>query len=122
MLVLEPLAATALEQVLERALADEVRGLGCAGLQVDDDARRELVGLAAGDARSLLNFVELAALLAASRETKTIDAEMIREAAGKRAILYDKTGEEHYNVVSALIKPIGGTRVCPAAARRTPCG
>jgi putative ATPase len=108
-LVLEALSRDALERVLERALTDCDRGLGAEKLELTDEARDTLLGLAAGDARTLLNFLELGALLAASRATRAIDAEMIREAAGRRSILYDKTGEEHYNVVSAFIKSMRGS-------------
>jgi putative ATPase len=108
-LVLEALSHDALGRVLDRALADDDRGLGAEKLELTDEARQALLGMAAGDARTLLNFLELGALFAASRKTRTIDAEMIREAAGKRSILYDKTGEEHYNVVSAFIKSMRGS-------------
>ncbi len=108
-LVLEPLDADALGRVLDRALADAEHGLGEQGYELTGEAREALLGLAAGDARTLLNFLELGALLADSRDTTTISGEMILEAAGRRAILYDKTGEEHYNVVSAFIKSMRGS-------------
>ena len=108
-IVLEPLAPDALGSILRRALADRDRGLGEAGLTLAGDAERTLIGLAAGDARTLLNFLELAALLAGSQSTSTVTAELVREAAGRRAILYDKTGEEHYNVTSAFIKSMRGS-------------
>jgi len=108
-LVLEALSHDALGHVLDQALADDDRGLGAEKLELTDEARQALLGMAAGDARTLLNFLELGALFAASRKTRTIDAEMLREAAGKRSILYDKTGEEHYNVVSAFIKSMRGS-------------
>jgi len=108
-LVLQALPTAALEQVLDAALADGERGLGRDDLQLEPQAREALTALAAGDARSLLNFLELAALLAASRKTSTIDVETVGEAAGHRSILYDKTGEEHYNVISAFIKSMRGS-------------
>ena len=107
-LVLEGLPDDALGQVLDAALSDE-RGLGGDDITLTDDAREALIALATGDARTLLNFLELSALLASSRSTKSIDAEMVREAAGRRSILYDKTGEEHYNVISAFIKSMRGS-------------
>ena len=108
-LVLKALSAQELGQTLDAALADGDRGLGGRGLTLTDEARATLIGLAGGDARTLLNFLELGALLAASRKIDTVDEQMIREAAGRRSILYDKTGEEHYNVVSAFIKSMRGS-------------
>ncbi len=108
-LALEGLPPEALDRVLEAALTDGERGLGADDLELTDEAREALIALAAGDARTLLNFLELGALLAASRKTKTIDADMIHEAAGRRSILYDQTGEEHYNVISAFIKSMRGS-------------
>jgi putative ATPase len=108
-LVLEPLDEAALRAILARALTDADSGLGARGLTATAEATAALVALAAGDARTLLNFLELAALLAGSRGETTLTAELVREAAGKRAVLYDKTGEEHYNVTSALIKSLRGS-------------
>jgi putative ATPase len=108
-LVLEPLGEEALRSILRRAVGDVEFGLGARGLVLTDDGERALLALAQGDARALLNFLELAALLAASRETTSLTGETVREAAGRRAILYDKAGEEHYNVVSAFIKSMRGS-------------
>ena len=108
-LVLDPLDREALERILDRALSDEDRGLGKAQLALDDGAREALLQFAAGDARTLLNFLELSSLAAETKQTKAVTAEMVEEAAGKRAILYDKTGEEHYNVISAFIKSMRGS-------------
>jgi len=108
-LVLERLSTEALARILERALTDVDRGLGAEKLELDDGARQALVGLAAGDARTLLNFLELAALLAGAEKTPTITADIVQRASGRRAILYDKTGEEHYNVISAFIKSMRGS-------------
>lgn len=108
-LVLEPLSGDALKRILDRALEDAANGLGSAGLELAAEAQDTLLALAAGDARTLLNFLELAALLARERQERTITAELVVEAAGRRAVLYDKTGEEHYNVVSALIKSLRGS-------------
>ncbi len=108
-LVLDPLDETALKKVLDRAVTDTTSGLGDRNLELSDEAVAALIGLAAGDARTLLNFLELSALLAESRSTSTISDELVREAAGRRAVLYDKTGEEHYNVVSAFIKSMRGS-------------
>jgi len=109
LLVLEPLPPEALGQILRRALADTTNGLGESGVALAPDAEQTLLALAAGDARTLLNFLELAVLLARERDEREIGSETILEAAGKRAVLYDKSGEEHYNVVSAFIKSLRGS-------------
>jgi putative ATPase len=98
-----------LRAILHRALGDPDVGLGDRGLVLTDGAERALLALAQGDARALLNFLELAVLLAASRDSTTLTDETVREAAGRRTILYDKTGDEHYNVVSAFIKSMRGS-------------
>jgi putative ATPase len=108
-LVLEPLGHDELLRVLRRGLEDDERGLGRSKLELTPDGETELVRLAAGDARTLLNFLELAALLARSEGVPALDAALVRRAAGHRAVLYDKTGEEHYNVVSAFIKSMRGS-------------
>jgi putative ATPase len=108
-LVLKPLGPEPLRAILARALRDQEHGLGAAGLVLTPEAAQALVALAAGDGRALLNFLELAALLANSRNETEVTAETVREAAGRRTILYDKTGEEHYNVVSAFIKSMRGS-------------
>ncbi len=107
--VLKPLDAEALGRVLDRALADAEHGLGGRGLSLTAAGREALIALGAGDARAALNFLELAAILAGSKGVAEIDAELVREAAGRRAILYDKSGEEHYNLASALIKSMRGS-------------
>ena len=103
-LVLEPLDGDALRSILRRALGDGERGLGKSAVAVEEEAEQALIGLAGGDARTLLNFLELSVLLARSKQAATVTAETVREATGRRSILYDKSGEEHYNVISALIK------------------
>ncbi len=108
-LVLEPLGPDELGRILSRAVEDDEQGLGSMRLALQEDAEAELVRLAAGDARTLLNFLELAALLARSEGTASIDAALVRRAAGRRGVLYDKTGEEHYNVISAFIKSMRGS-------------
>ncbi|MFC1587774.1 replication-associated recombination protein A [Planctomycetota bacterium] len=108
-LVLEPLDRAALREIMHRAMSDAGRGLGASGLQLDEEAENCLLELAAGDARCALNFLELSALLAQAWEHTGIKAATVREAAGKRAILYDRGGEEHYNVISAFIKAMRGS-------------
>ena len=108
--VLERLTETELETIVRRALQDAERGLGRLGLEVDPDAVAAIVGLSEGDARTALNILEVAArfLTADRRERglRRLTAESIREAAQRKALLYDKAGEEHYNLISALHKSV----------------
>jgi putative ATPase len=100
--VLHPLGEDDVVAILERALADPERGLGAAGATAEPEALRLIARLANGDARSALNILELAAAMPGARLSEAA----IREAAQKKALLYDKSGEEHYNVVSALHKSL----------------
>ena len=102
-LVLNPLSEEALGRIVEEALANEERGLGALHLTLDAEARDQLVAYANGDARRALNTLEIAASLA---KGVVITAEDVREALQKRILLYDKTGEEHYNLISALHKSL----------------
>jgi putative ATPase len=109
--VLERLTEAELETIVRRALADPERGLGRITLEVDPPAVAEIVGLSDGDARSALNILDVAAgLVAAGRPggaaPRRLTAEAIREAAQRKALLYDKGGEEHYNLISALHKSV----------------
>ena len=108
-LVLQPLAPEDLGRIVDNALADPERGLGRDKLALDAKARDFLVTLADGDARVALNALELAARFAKSRKTHAIDVVLVEEAAQKRALRYDKAGEEHYNVISAFIKSMRGS-------------
>ena len=94
----------ALNAILDRALSDRTFGLGDAGCTLEDEARSDLISLAAGDARSMLNVLEHAVMLAESRQKQSIDHATVIEAAGQRTVRYDKGGDEHYNVISAFIK------------------
>jgi putative ATPase len=104
--VLEPLAPEALVALLRRALADRERGLGELGLAATDEALASLAQLASGDARRALNLLELAAADLAEGEEREIDAELVRRVAQRKVLLYDKAGEEHYNLISALHKSL----------------
>ena len=106
--VLQPLAEADLVGILERALADRERGLAGAGVTAEPDALRLLTVMAGGDARSALNILELAVELEAARPgtERRLTAGAIREAVQKKALLYDKAGEEHYNLISALHKSL----------------
>jgi putative ATPase len=102
--VLKPLAPSTVESILRRALADRERGLGDTGITADEDALHGIARYANGDARIALNMLELAAAVAT--DSKRIDAAMIADLAQNRSLLYDKTGEEHYNLISALHKSL----------------
>ncbi|HEY6326117.1 MAG TPA: replication-associated recombination protein A [Candidatus Cybelea sp.] len=105
--VLHQLSDEQVDTIVDRALADRERGLGAQGVALDDEARRVLVGLANGDARVALNALEFAAASAARREgARTIDAALVREAIQRRGTAYDKSGEMHYDTISAFIKSI----------------
>src|SRR5437773_252784 len=103
-----PLTEEEVGAVVDRALADPEHGLGGARLTLAPEARAFLVAHAQGDARVALNTLELAARLARTRRTRTLDLGLLEEAAQQRALRYDKAGEEHYNVISAFIKSLRG--------------
>ena len=105
--VLQPLDAAAIETILRRALADREHGLGAADLSVSDDAVAAIARFANGDARTGLNLLEFAATSAPNNpETgvRELDLPQLEQSIQRRALLYDKTGEEHYNLISALHK------------------
>ncbi|MEO6193590.1 MAG: replication-associated recombination protein A [Thermoanaerobaculia bacterium] len=102
-IVLEPLRPESLAGMMRRALADPERGLGESGIEADEEALAELAQLSSGDARKALNLLELAA---ADSEGGRIDAGTVRRVAQRKVLLYDKSGEEHYNLISALHKSL----------------
>jgi putative ATPase len=104
--VLEPLGLDDLRRVLERALADVDHGLGAQQLEVADEALATIAQLASGDARRALNLLELLAADAASRQTREATAADVTRIAQRKVLLYDKSGEEHYNLISALHKSL----------------
>ncbi len=108
-LALKALEADDLAAIVQRALEDEVLGLGRLGLTLTDDAREAIAKGSFGDARKALNVLDSAAQLAIQDRKKTIDTELVDEAAQRKTLLYDKSGDEHYNVVSAFIKSMRGS-------------
>ncbi len=104
--VLQPLSDVEIATIVDRALADEERGLRVAGLHLDEEARRVLVGFANGDARAALNALEFAAAAAEHEGTQEIGAQLVREAMQRRASRYDKGGDLHYDTISAFIKSV----------------
>jgi putative ATPase len=107
-LVLKELDHGALAHILQDALEDGERGLGAAGLTMDPSARDMLIDFANGDARRALTTLEIAAGLA---RTKTVTMENVQEALQQRTLLYDKSGEEHFNLISALHKSLRNSDV-----------
>ncbi len=92
--------------LLNRALGDSVRGLGTSGIQADDDALATIASYASGDARNALNALDVAANLAAEQPDHRITKEVAAEALQRRVLLYDKHGEQHYDIISALHKSV----------------
>jgi putative ATPase len=108
--VLNPLTEEQIVLLLKRALADEERGLGTMRLTASGEVLAKVAAYSSGDARSAYNVLEVAASLALGRAGKSAGAEitgdLIQDALQKRVLLYDKAGEEHYNLISALHKSV----------------
>jgi putative ATPase len=109
LLRLEPLTADDLRALLRRALGDPERGLGGLGVGVTDDAVEHLVEIAGGDARMALTGLEAAVLAASSAGLDEVSRELAAEAVQRRAVVYDRQGDAHYDVISAFIKSIRGS-------------
>jgi putative ATPase len=109
-LALNPLSEQEIRLIVERAGKDPDRGLGKSRLRVAEDAMGAIIRWANGDARAALNLLELSARLAeASEERGFVTLAIVQEAAQQRSLLYDKAGEEHYNLISALHKSLRGS-------------
>jgi len=106
--VLHPLTEEDVLVILRRALADAERGLGGLGLEADAAALAAIARHANGDARVALNLLELAASVAAEggAAPRRIDLPLVASIAERRSLLYDKGGEEHFNIISALHKSL----------------
>jgi putative ATPase len=105
--VLRELAEDDLVAILRRALADRERGLGALGPDADDGALAAVARLADGDARAALNILELAVLhTEAAGGRRRVTEASIRDAAQRKTLLHDKSGEAHYNLISALHKSL----------------
>src|SRR3954470_19864176 len=105
---LEGLKEPDIQALLERALADEERGLGELGVRADPDALAAIAKGAGGDARRALGLLEVAVSLL-PEGARVLDPSTVERAGEARTLLYDKSGEEHYNVASALIKSLRGS-------------
>jgi len=108
--VFEPLTEEQVGVIVDRAVADEERGLGKLGVELTPEAREHLINLANGDARAALNALEAASQQARPDEggKRVVSLEMVEDAAQRRALTYDKGGDTHYDVISAYIKSMRG--------------
>lgn len=108
--VMGPLEPEDLEGLLARALEDQERGLGktiaASGLEVERGALQAIVQQAQGDARKALNLLELAVIDAAGRRRRQLGAEDVVKLAQRKMLVYDKSGEEHFNLISAVHKSL----------------
>jgi putative ATPase len=109
LLRLEPLTAQEVHALLLRALEDPERGLGKLGVTATDDALEHLVEIAGGDARMALMGLEAAALAASAAGAAEVTRDLAAEAVQRRAVVYDRQGDAHYDVISAFIKSIRGS-------------
>jgi putative ATPase len=100
-----------LNEVMDGALRDRERGLGNYPAELTEDARAYLLAASGGDARIMLNALEIAVLTTApsAEGVRTVDLETMVEALQRRSVHYDKGGEEHYNFISALHKSVRGS-------------
>jgi len=108
---LQPLSEANLTVLLERALSDPERGYGERKVQIDAEARQHLIDVSGGDARNLLNALELAveSTNPDAQGVQHITTEIAQESIQKRALLYDKDGDAHYDTISAFIKSVRGS-------------
>ncbi|MBI2682104.1 MAG: replication-associated recombination protein A [Acidobacteriales bacterium] len=103
---LHPLSETEVVALLRRALDDPDRGLGALHVASTEDVLKKIAAYSSGDARAALNVLELAATTAAQTPAREITAEIVADAMQRRLLRYDKHGEEHYNLISALHKSV----------------
>jgi putative ATPase len=104
--VLKQLEPDDLQSIVKRALDDSERGLGSTGLDVDDDAIDAMAGIADGDARIALNLLEQSSFMVRERSDNHVTAQIVLKVAQEKTLLYDKQGEEHFNLISALHKSL----------------
>jgi putative ATPase len=113
--ILKPLAEEEIVTLLRRALEDPERGLGKLNLRVDDEVLQLIAAYSSGDARAAYNILEVGAGTAAgengSPTEHAITEQIIKDTLQKRVLLYDKSGEEHYNLISALHKSVRNSDV-----------
>ena len=109
LLRLEPLSHEDLLTLMRRALLDEERGLGRLGVEVTGEALDHLAEIAGGDARVALTGLEAAVLSGKAAGQGTVDLALAADAAQQKAVVYDRQGDAHYDVISAFIKSIRGS-------------
>ncbi|MDD5438482.1 MAG: replication-associated recombination protein A [Patescibacteria group bacterium] len=109
--VLSSLDENGIGEILERAIKDEEKGLGKLKLKVQKEAFNLMVKLSDGDARAALNLLEMSAQSSAKKEggSKLVDVDTVKAVLQRSHVRYDKKGEEHYNVISALHKSLRGS-------------
>ena len=103
---LQPLTEEQIIALLHRALTDTSRGLGTSQIAADEEALATIASYASGDARNALNALDVAANLASEQADRRITKEVAAEALQRRVLLYDKQGEQHYDIISALHKSV----------------
>jgi putative ATPase len=108
---LNALSDEEVQVIVERALQDDKRGLGKLQVELKEDAKQLLMTASNGDARIALNALEMAAMITepTSDEGRVVSLPVIEDALQHRALLYDKSGEQHYNLISALHKSLRGS-------------
>ena len=114
LIVLKPLSVDNIKSILMHAVKDEKKGLGKTGLTITDKALHYIAEMADGDMRRALNSLEISASLATGsvpslNKALQITLETVERAIQKNALIYDKTGEEHYNIISAFHKSLRGS-------------
>ena len=106
---LKPLEEAQIRTIVERALTDPEKGLGREDVSLEPEALDRLVDLSGNDARIALNTLELAASVASASGTQVITVEAIEDALQRRMPRYDKSGDQHYDIISAFIKSLRGS-------------
>jgi len=114
--VLNALSDDDIAAVIERAVHDKLRGLGAKPIEFEEEADRAIVNLANGDARSALNMLEMCVAVSEAKQAVlgdmlVVDMQTVSSAVQRRAVLYDKNGEMHFDLISALHKSVRGSDV-----------
>ncbi len=109
--ILQPLSPEDLGAILRTALEDTDRGLADTALECEPSALELIAAMAAGDARQALNLLELAVFVARSDGVRTVNPTLVERASQRVVAVYDKQGEEHYNLISALHKSVRNSDV-----------